>query len=156
MALDDAIDNWRKAVERFDSSGTREQLRELEEERTQLAEQQVLRQEWLEENVDLLHRYSALTEEFRLRLSARAASYSLNPPEDLVQAIGPRPEGGVRMRQWDAIAELHAQKRLELGPGADLFDYSLQGTVLYQSAVADFRAPELVLRGPVLALRPPY
>ena len=156
VALDDAVDNWRKATERFDTSGTRQQLRELEAERARVVERQVLRQEWLEENVDLLHRYSALTEEFRVRLQARVASYALNPPEDLLQAIGPRPEEGMRMRQWDAIAELHAHKRLELGPGADLFDYGLPGTALYQSAVSDFRAPELVLKGPVLALRPPY
>ncbi len=152
--FDAAITEAKEIATKFGTSGAQAQLRHLEAQCNDLVEQQFMRQEWLEENLGLLRRYSAISDELHHRANARLAAYSIAPPGDLLAAIGPRPEAGEGMHWWNEIARLHAQARLELGPAVDLLDPSLESHRLYRDAVINFTQQPLALRPPTLALAP--
>ncbi len=151
--LDLAIEEARDICNRFGTRGAQAQLRYLEALRADLAEQRVMRHDWMAKNLDVLGRYSAISYELHHRLKARLALYSIAPPEDLVAAIGERPEEDIRRGQWDEIAFLHAQARLELGPTVDLADHGLLSHLVYRDAVRAYGQPELALESPTPVLR---
>jgi hypothetical protein len=154
VSYEAAIVEAREVAAQLGTSGVRSSLRQLETKLAELEEREVLRQEWLEDNIELLTQHSAVAGELHHRLQARAALYRIGPPEDLVQVIGPRPDDEMRRWLWDEIVVLHAKARLELGPTADLLNYSTPGTNLYRSSITEFHSPQLTREGPVLALRP--
>ncbi len=119
-----------------------------------LDEREGLRQEWLGDNMEVVRRYSAVTNELHLRAHARIASQQFDPPEDLIQTIGPRPTDEIRRWLWDEIVVLHAKARLEWGPTADLLDPNLGGIAQFQHSVSNYTLPPLSIKTPVLALRP--
>lgn len=153
-AVDTAITEAREVLNRFGTSGVQAQFRLLETKRLYVDESLAQRHAWLEENLDLLRRYSAISDELHLRLDARLISYFLAPPEDLLAAIGPVPDDQMRMKQWNGIALLHAQARLELGPTVDLLNPNLERHLLYRDAVINFNQLHLTLGPRALALHP--
>lgn len=154
VVFEAAIVEAREVAALLGTSGARIQVRELAAKLAELEAAEVLRQEWLGKNIELLHRYSAVTEELHHRLQARIVSDQFDPPQDLLQAIGPRPDDMIEKSLWDEIAALHAKARLELGPTADLLDPSLKHQSLYRHSVAEYTMPPLCVDSPVLALRP--
>lgn len=153
-AVEEAIVEAKEVAAQLGTRGARLQVRELAAKLADLQAAEVLRQEWLENNIELLHSYSAVSEELHHRLQAHNALYQIAPPEDLLQMIGPRPDDEIRRRQWDEIAGLHAKARIELRPTADLLDPNLKHLSLYQHSVAGYTMPPLSVEPPVLALRP--
>lgn len=152
--LDLAIDDARNTFHRFGTSGSKAQLQHLEAQRAELTDQQVTCHDWLEENTALLRHYSIISDELHHRVNARLACYSIAPPEDLLAAIGPRPEGGINKDQWDQVAFLHAHARLEIGPTVDLLDPGLESHRLYRDAVLNFSHLPLTLESSAVVLRP--
>ena len=122
MSLDVAIAEARETAERLGTSGTRGQVQHLEAQRSALVEEVAVREQWLESNASALHRYSAVAEELQHRISARVAAYELSPPQDLVDALGPRPTDPDLSCRWTHATTAYAEARLALGSTADLAD----------------------------------
>ena len=120
VALDAAITDARAMAQRL-GTGTH-QVTSLENQRQQLLDQIEARHTWIDDNADLIHRYTAVTDEIQHRINARVALYEINPPEDLLQAFGQKPTDVVGERRWLAAAAAHAEARLEVGEHLDLHD----------------------------------
>lgn len=76
---------------RIGTTGAQGQLQLLEEHRQQLLDQIATREEWIQANADILHIYTATRDELAARATVLAISYQLNPPEDVLEVLGPRP-----------------------------------------------------------------
>jgi hypothetical protein len=92
VSLDAAIAEAREIAERVGTSGLRVQVLELEQQRAVLVEQTTRRDEWLESNASLLHRYSAVVEEIRHRANGRLAAYEMSALNRRHAEFDPVPE----------------------------------------------------------------
>jgi len=156
VALDAAIDEAREVAERLGTSGAQAQVEALEAKRDDLAGHELLREAWLEDNVPVLHRYSAVAEELQHRVNARVAATELAPPDDVLEALGAPPPDGVRHRQWAVAVAHHAEARMSVGPEVDLTDSAVLGVAAaWRDAAADYRSPVATqVESPRPVLRP--
>lgn len=134
VALNSAIAQAREAFEHIGTSGTANQLRSLEEQRANLDDQVSLREGWLEQNADVLHRYSVVVEELGHRVKARVAQLTIEPDADLLAAIGAPPSDQKRRTEWSAAASSYAVARMSLGREADLLDPAVLGAAPWREA----------------------
>jgi hypothetical protein len=150
VALDAAITEAAAIAKRFGTSGAEAQLRYLEERRADLAELEHCRFDWIEDNGGLLHRYSAVAEELRQRIHARTLEYEVNPPFDLVLAIGPKPDDPTRLRHWEEVAARYAEARF--GRGNDPLEVGLKNLSAsrYLDAAREYIEAPLQESGPLL------
>ncbi|MEX0864616.1 MAG: hypothetical protein WD269_07040 [Acidimicrobiia bacterium] len=118
--LESAIAEAEEAARRLGTDGSRYQVQYLKEQRQQLLDQIATREYWIEGHVDLLHSDTAIKDELAARATALAISYQLNPPEDVLEALGPRPSNTVEATRSDAAVTYHAEARIRLGPDVDL------------------------------------
>lgn len=148
VALDGAIEETRQLAQRHGSSGIRNQLALLETQRDALADQETVREVWLEENGHVVRNYSAVVDEIGHRIQARVAMYAVEPPEDLIATIGHRPDDPAKSRQWDAQAAAYADARIINGEASDLLDPSLHSSLRWREVALPAVAtqPELVRR----------
>ncbi|MGH8923985.1 MAG: hypothetical protein ACRDWA_04990 [Acidimicrobiia bacterium] len=109
-----------------------------------------LRALWLEDHPDVIHHYTAVVEELGHRTRARSLLYQLDPPYDLVAAIGPRPRTGDQSRDWGKAVEAYAQARVALGPEGDLGDPAVPETARWRNAVRSHHGLDEQTFGPVL------
>jgi hypothetical protein len=122
VALDAAIAEARETAECVNTSGARAQVDELEREQNRLVELVTLRDDWLEANTPGLHRYSVVAEEIHHRINARLAAYEMSVPDDVLQALGPRPGASEDLGRWREALHAYAEARLVVGATADLSD----------------------------------
>jgi conjugative relaxase-like TrwC/TraI family protein len=155
VALDVAIDEAREIADRLGTSGVRAQVQALEARRDDLVGHAFLREAWLEENGQLLHRYSAVAEELQHRINARVAAYELTPPEDMLAAIGMPREDPARRQLWTAAVVHYTEARIKTGPNADLSDPAAPGSAPWRDAAMAYNSPTLQeLEPPAPVLRP--
>jgi conjugative relaxase-like TrwC/TraI family protein len=79
------------------------------------------RERWIADHIHLVDEYSDVLDEFDRRVAARTVLWQINPPEDLLNEIGPRSEF-LNPRAWDAAVAVYARARLEAGPDVDLLE----------------------------------
>lgn len=150
VALDAAIAEAREVVERIGTSGAVNQLRSLELERVSLDDQVNLREQWLEHNSDILHRYSVVVEELNHRVNARVAAYEVDPPDELVEALGHPPADRDRQGRWIAATSAYAAVRIAVGDDVDLTDPALQEAAPWRQAVNAYDCSPAIENGVVL------
>ncbi|HDH26972.1 MAG TPA: hypothetical protein ENH00_12395 [Actinobacteria bacterium] len=155
VALNAAIDQAREIADRLDTSGARAQVQLLESQRDVLADHATTREAWLEDNADLLHRYSAVTEELNHRVHARVAAYQLALPNDVHAGIGPTPTDPNLKRHWTGNLAHYAEARMAAGADADLLDPAVLEGARWRQAVQTFHAattPAIEDNHPILRL----
>ena len=153
VALDAAIDETREVAERLGTSGAAAQVKALATKRDDLAGHELLREAWLEDNAPALHRYSAVAEELQHRVNARVAASELEPPADVLDALGSPPPDGPRRRQWTTAVAHHAEARMSVGSEADLADPAVLASAPWRDAAAHYHQPttlQVELAGPVI------
>ena len=74
------------------------------------------RSRWIDEHSHLVDEYSEVLHEIDRRVAARTVLWQINPPEDLLAAIGSRSESP-NPQAWDAAVAVYARTRLEVGSG---------------------------------------
>jgi hypothetical protein len=94
----------------------------LEADRDVIADHPAIRQAWLEQNAEVLHRYAQVGEEVQHRIYARIALYEIDPPTDLLNAIGPKPADAQLAKRWRASTAEYAEARMVAGDQVDLAD----------------------------------
>lgn len=142
VAIEAAIEQTKEIAERLGTSGAKAQVQYLETQRDQLLEYAAQREEWIDNNTPILRRYSAVAEELQHRIAARVAAYEINPPQEILDTLGPLPTEEKRRRQWRTAAAIHAETRTKLGPKADLNDPALLQAAPWREAQAIYRTPE--------------
>ncbi|MEX0796028.1 MAG: MobF family relaxase [Acidimicrobiia bacterium] len=144
LRCDQTIAEARNAAEQVGTTGTRRQVEDLETKRDQLVERITARESWVEDNPDILHSYSAVTDELQHRITARVLSYQLDPPTDVLEALGPRPDDKARADRWDAAVAHHAEAQMRLGTEADLTDPAVLEAASWRHAINEYHPqPEL-------------
>jgi len=140
VALDAAIAEARETAERIGTSGSHAQVEHLEAQRNGVIELSAERENWVDGNAPVLHRYSVVSEEIQHRINARVAGYEVSPPDDLIAALGRGPAAKDEPRTLHAYAEA----RLVVGPDADLSDPAVLAGAGWRKAVTnsqDLREP---------------
>jgi hypothetical protein len=122
VALEAAIDEAQEIAQRLRTSGARAQVELLEAHRDVIADHAALRQAWLEQNTEILHRYALVAEEVQHRIYARIALYEIDPPTDLLIGIGPKPADAELATIWWASTAKYAEARMVAGDQVDLAD----------------------------------
>jgi conjugative relaxase-like TrwC/TraI family protein len=122
VALEAAIDEAREVAERLRTSGARAQVELLEAHRDVIADHAALRQAWLEQNAEVLHRYALVATEVQHRIYARIALYEIDPPKDLLGGIGPKLADAELAKIWWASTAEYAEARMVAGDQVDLAD----------------------------------
>ena len=153
VAVDEAIEHARQVTIKLGTSGSRAHVRGLETLRESFVSHAELRQEWLEENSGLLDEYSAVVEELQHRVNGRAAAYELEPPADILNALGAAPDDPALRRKRRSAVATYAETRLTVGPDIDLTDAVRLGGSRWRDAIHNYhalRAPQRELTGPVL------
>jgi hypothetical protein len=74
----------------------------------------------------------------------------VDPPLDLVAAIGPRPSTAHQSRTWEKAVGAYAQARVALGPEADLGDPAVPEAARWRDALNIHHRPDHQNRMPVL------
>jgi conjugative relaxase-like TrwC/TraI family protein len=150
--IDGAISEAEEAARRLGTDGARSQVRYLEDKRQQFLDQISAREHWIKSHADLLLSYSFIKDELQARTIALAVSYQLRPPDDLREALGSRPANMVDGTRWDAAARCHAEARIRVGPGVDLFDPAVLEGAAWRTAIDGCVQQPVLERGPVLRL----
>ena len=150
--IDEAIVEAQEVARRMGRSGARSQLELLDEHRQRLVDRISEREAWIEDHGDLLHAYTAINGELRQRVTAIAVSYQLHPPDDVIEALGPRPTRTVVAVNWDAAVAHHAEARLRVGPDVDLADSAILEAARWRDAIAAYNPPSELARAPALRL----
>ena len=152
LAVEGAIAEAEETARRLDTDGSRYQVQYLEDHRQQLLDRIATREDWIEDRADLLHTYTAIKDELTARTTALAISYQLNPPEDVLEALGPRPSNTVEAERWDAAVIHHAEARIRLGPDVDLADPAVVDAASWRTAINAYHPQPELERGPVLRM----
>jgi len=126
-------------------------IKTLEAARQDILDQISLREEWVEDNADLIHTYTAVKDELAARTTALAVGYQLNPPQDVVDTLGARPTNPTKARAWDQAVVHHAAARIRVGTDIDLTDPAVKIGSSWRTAVMAYH-PQPELKGPVLSL----
>ncbi|MFP4554994.1 MAG: MobF family relaxase, partial [Actinomycetota bacterium] len=121
-ALEAAIDEATEIAELLDTSGAHAQLEALKAKHAELVDHLDIRETWLEDKAGVVYRYSTVAEELRHRINARVAAYELDPPEDVLAALGPPPVVQSARTEWASALTRYAEARLAVGPHVDLAD----------------------------------
>lgn len=150
--IDNTLEEARAMAQRLGTSGTRAQVEYLERERQKLVDQVTGREEWVEDNADLVHTYIAIKDELAARTTALAISYQLNPPQDVLEALGPRPTDTIDATRWDTAIIHHAVGRIRLGPDCHLTDPSVLEAASWRTAIDAYYLQAGLERGPVLRM----
>lgn len=75
-----------------------------------------------------------MSRELDTRIAARTLLYQTNPPDDLLEMLGPRAKAA-DPKEWDAAVAIYARARLESGPDVDLGDPAIHHTGPWRDAV---------------------
>jgi hypothetical protein len=118
----------------------------------QLLYQAARRDQWIETHADLLHTYSAIKDELAARATGLAITYLLDPPADMLEALGRRPSEAVAAIRWETAVSRYAAARVSLGPDADLTDLSTPEARLWQTAVDAYHPLPEFERRPTLKM----
>ncbi len=153
VAVEAAIDEAQEVAKRWRTSGTRAQVKLLEADRDVIADHPAIRQAWLEQNAEVLHRYAQVGEEVQHRIYARIALYEIDPPTDLLNAIGPKPADAQLAKRWRASTAEYAEARMVAGDQVDLADTEVLAGMRWRD-VANGHPDQLTRseRAPVLKL----
>jgi conjugative relaxase-like TrwC/TraI family protein len=150
--IEGAIAEAEEVARMLGTYGARSQVRYLEDQRQQLLDQIATREHWIESQADLLHTYATIKDELQARTAALVVSYQLRPPQDVLEALGPRPTNTVDATRWDAAARRHAEARIRLGPAVDLADPAVLEAASWRTAIDRYVLQPDLERGPVLRL----
>ena len=131
--------------------GATAQLKGLEASRQEILDQITRREEWVADHPDLIRVYTAVKDELAARTAALAVAYQLNPPQDVVDALGARPAHPTRAQAWDQAVVYHAAARVRVGANIDLTDQAVKVGASWRTAVMAYH-PQPELEGPVLSL----
>ncbi|MGH7511012.1 MAG: hypothetical protein ACREMZ_16330 [Gemmatimonadales bacterium] len=145
-AIDAAISQAQAVVDRLGTSGARRQLEALTAQRRDAVDTVG---EWIEDNANLLQEYGEVSSEIDRRVAARTLLYRSDPPEELLETLGPRTTAS-DPKAWDAAVAAYARARLKVGPDIDLSDPAIQQTgpwrdAAHQLHTTDQQAPPLRL-----------
>ncbi len=150
--VEDAIVEAEDAARRLGTDGSRNQVQYLQDQRQHLFDLVAVREAWVEAHADFLHTHTAIKDELAARITALAISYQLNPPGDVLEAIGPRPSKTVDAKRWDAAVIHHAQARIKLGLAVDLTDPAVLEAASWRTAVNDYHPQPEFEQRPVLRM----
>ncbi len=152
VRIEEAVVEARAVAKQLGTSGAQSQVQSLEEHRRLLVDRITERETWIEDNTDILHTYIAINDELRQRVAATGFTHQLQPPADVLEAIGPRPSSRPEAARWDAAVIHHAEARIRLGPEADLADPSVLEAAQWRDAISAFHAGPELERTPILRL----
>ena len=150
--IEGAIAEAEEVARMLGTDGARSQVRYLEDQRQQLLDQIATREPWIESQADLLHTYATIKDELQARTAALVVSYQLRPPQDVLEALGPRLTNTVAATRWDAAARRHAEARIRLGPDVDLADPAVLEGASWRTAIDGYVLQPDLERGPVMRL----
>jgi hypothetical protein len=100
------------------------------------AEPMARRARWIDDHAHLVDEYSDVLHEIDRRVAARTVLWQINPPEDLLAAIGSRSESP-NPQAWDAAVPVYARTRLEVGPEVDLLDPAVRQAGAWRDMVLE-------------------
>jgi hypothetical protein len=133
-AWDAAVADAKAVADRLGTSGSHRQLEVVISQRERALAVLHTREQWIEKNADLIREFRAVNLEIDRRVAARTLLYRSNPPEDLLETIGPRVISS-DPKAWDGAIAAYARARIEVGKDIDLNDPAVFRTGPWWDAV---------------------
>ncbi|MGH8925035.1 MAG: MobF family relaxase [Acidimicrobiia bacterium] len=152
VAIEAAIDEAHAVAERLRTSGARAQVELIEAQRDAIADRMDMRQAWLEQNAELFHRYALVADEIQYRVYARIALYEIDPPEDLLIGIGPKPADAELAKMWRTSTAEYTEARMVAGDQVDLLNAGVLAGMRWRDVTSRHPDELTTERAPVLKL----